>query len=134
VQIYQVGATEAEPGRDPIPFMALEFLDGGSLDRKIGTPWPVRQAAELVETLARHPARPYDAYLHQPIDVLFRGVEKHEAGRLLEHLAAGPQRRGQAGEVGLAPPLLGEPLLEQIEGLPSSSLQRHGRRTSPLRV
>ena len=54
VQIYQVGATEPEPGRDAVPFMALEFLDGGSLDRKIaGTPWPPRPAAELVETLSR---------------------------------------------------------------------------------
>ncbi len=35
-------------------FLALEFCGGGSLkDRRDGTPWPPRRAAELVATLAR---------------------------------------------------------------------------------
>ena len=48
VQIYEVGE------HDGLPFFALEFVDGGSLDRRLdGTPWPARRAAELVEALAR---------------------------------------------------------------------------------
>jgi tetratricopeptide (TPR) repeat protein len=48
VQIYEIG----EHGG--LPFFSLEFVEGGSLDRRIrGAPQPARQAAELVETLAR---------------------------------------------------------------------------------
>src|SRR5262249_59505518 len=36
------------------PFLVLEYVDGGSLDRRIaGTPLPPREAAHLVEVLAR---------------------------------------------------------------------------------
>ena len=48
VQIYEVGE------HDGRPFFSLEFVEGGSLDRKLaGTPQPPREAAALVETLAR---------------------------------------------------------------------------------
>jgi WD40 repeat protein/Flp pilus assembly protein TadD len=48
VQIYEVGE------REGYPFLSLEFVEGGNLDRKVnGTPQPARQAAALVETLAR---------------------------------------------------------------------------------
>ncbi|HEX5272457.1 MAG TPA: protein kinase, partial [Gemmataceae bacterium] len=48
VQIYEVGET------DGCPFFSLEYVDGGSLDRKLqGTPQPPRKAAEMMETLAR---------------------------------------------------------------------------------
>jgi hypothetical protein len=48
VQIYDVGE------QDGRPYLALEFVDGTSLDQKLsGTPMPARQAAQLVETLAR---------------------------------------------------------------------------------
>lgn len=48
VQIHEVGETEGKP------FFSLEFCDGGSLDKQLaGTPIPPRQAAQLVETLAR---------------------------------------------------------------------------------
>jgi WD40 repeat protein len=48
VQIYEVGEI------DGLPFFSLEFVDGGTLDRRLqGTPQPARQAAALVETLAR---------------------------------------------------------------------------------
>jgi WD40 repeat protein len=47
-QVYEVGE------HDGHPFLSLEFIDGGSLAAKLaGTPQPSRQAAELVETLAR---------------------------------------------------------------------------------
>jgi tetratricopeptide (TPR) repeat protein len=48
VQIHEVG--EHQGG----PFFSLEYVDGGSLAQKLrGGPLPGRQAAELVETLAR---------------------------------------------------------------------------------
>src|SRR5262245_13930754 len=48
VQIHEVGT------HDGLPFLALEYVSGGSLaDRLRGAPQPPRQAAELVETLAR---------------------------------------------------------------------------------
>jgi serine/threonine-protein kinase len=47
VQIYEVGE---EAGR---PYFSLEFVDGGSLDKKIaGNPQPPREAAQLVHLLA----------------------------------------------------------------------------------
>jgi formylglycine-generating enzyme required for sulfatase activity/tRNA A-37 threonylcarbamoyl transferase component Bud32 len=52
VQIYQVGTLDE--GGTRVPFMALEYIDGGGLDKQIaGTPWAPRKAAELIETLAR---------------------------------------------------------------------------------
>src|SRR5947208_10168373 len=48
VQIYEVGE------QDGRPFFSLEYVDGGSLHQKLnGTPLPSKQAAALVETLAR---------------------------------------------------------------------------------
>ena len=48
VQIYEVGQ------HDGLPFFSLEFCAGGSLDRKLnGASLPTREAAALVETLAR---------------------------------------------------------------------------------
>src|SRR5207302_6625324 len=53
VQIYEVG--EVTDGSGAVhPFMALEFVEGGNLARQIaGTPQPPRQAAELIDVLAR---------------------------------------------------------------------------------
>ena len=47
VQIYHVGEVHG------LPYLELEYLPGGSLDRTLdGTPWPAKAAAELVEVLA----------------------------------------------------------------------------------
>src|SRR5207244_1349863 len=48
VQIYEVGEAGGHP------YCALEFVEGGNLTSKIGgKPMPAREAARLVETLAR---------------------------------------------------------------------------------
>jgi tetratricopeptide (TPR) repeat protein len=48
VQVHEVGE------HDELPFFSLEFVDGGSLAKRLdGTPWPPRQAAQLIEVLAR---------------------------------------------------------------------------------
>jgi serine/threonine-protein kinase len=48
VQIHHIGEA------DGLPYFELEYVEGGSLDRRLdGTPWPARRAAELVEALAR---------------------------------------------------------------------------------
>jgi serine/threonine protein kinase/WD40 repeat protein len=48
VAVYEVGEHEG------LPFFSLEFCAGGSLEKKIaGTPLPPREAARLVETIAR---------------------------------------------------------------------------------
>jgi tetratricopeptide (TPR) repeat protein/tRNA A-37 threonylcarbamoyl transferase component Bud32 len=48
VQLYEVGE------QDDLPYIALEYVDGGSLAQKVGAmPQPPRAAAEQVERLAR---------------------------------------------------------------------------------
>jgi formylglycine-generating enzyme required for sulfatase activity/tetratricopeptide (TPR) repeat protein len=48
VQIFEVGE------EDGCPYLALEYVDGGTLAEKLkGTPVPAREAAALAETLAR---------------------------------------------------------------------------------
>jgi WD40 repeat protein len=48
VQIHAVGEA------DGLPYLELEYVPGGGLDRALdGTPWPARRAAALIEALAR---------------------------------------------------------------------------------
>jgi WD40 repeat protein/tRNA A-37 threonylcarbamoyl transferase component Bud32 len=48
VQIHEVGEHEGRP------FLSLEFVDGGGLDKKLGgAPLPAHDAARLIETVAR---------------------------------------------------------------------------------
>src|SRR5262249_45903655 len=62
VQVYEIGEWySAYPGL-PVPFIALEFVDGPSLAQQFsGTPQPPRLAAALVQTLA---GAVHHAHLH----------------------------------------------------------------------
>jgi hypothetical protein len=52
--IVQIHRVEAAPGPGRVPYIVLEYLEGGSLDKRIaGTPRPAREAAGLVEKVAR---------------------------------------------------------------------------------
>jgi WD40 repeat protein len=54
VQIHEVGELGAAGVNPPTPYFSLELVDGGSLAEKFaGRPVPARQAAQLVEPLAR---------------------------------------------------------------------------------
>jgi hypothetical protein len=72
VQIYEIG----EYGG--LPFLAFEFCDGGSLDKKLnGRALPAREAAQLVEKLARAMQAAHQAQvIHRdlkPANVLLSG-------------------------------------------------------------
>lgn len=48
VQIHEIGEADGHP------YLALEFVPGGSLAAQLtGTPWPAREAVQLIEPLAR---------------------------------------------------------------------------------
>jgi WD40 repeat protein/tRNA A-37 threonylcarbamoyl transferase component Bud32 len=54
IQVFELGATEPQPGEDePSPFIALELVDGGNLGQQTGKPLSPQYAAQIVEKLAR---------------------------------------------------------------------------------
>ena len=54
IQVFEIGTVEPLPGEiHPCPFLALEYIDGGSLTRYIDTPQSPSFAARMVEKLAR---------------------------------------------------------------------------------
>jgi serine/threonine protein kinase len=74
VQIYDTGEADGRP------YFSLEFVDGGSLAQRLdGTPRPAREAANLVETLARAvQAAHQEGIIHRdlkPANVLLMHIE-----------------------------------------------------------
>jgi tetratricopeptide (TPR) repeat protein len=70
IQIYEVGEWDGRP------FLALEYLAGGGLDRRLnGSPHPPRQAAQLLRTLVRAVGAAHQAgVIHRdlkPANVMF---------------------------------------------------------------
>jgi WD40 repeat protein/tRNA A-37 threonylcarbamoyl transferase component Bud32 len=54
IQVFEVGSVDARPGESDFnPFIALEFVEGGSLIRRTDKPQPPLEAARIVEKLAR---------------------------------------------------------------------------------
>jgi serine/threonine protein kinase/tetratricopeptide (TPR) repeat protein len=78
-QIYEVGETNGHP------FLALEYVEGGTLaDKMDGTPQPPRPAAELLETLARAMHHAHErGIVHRdlkPANVLLLATEEASQG------------------------------------------------------
>jgi WD40 repeat protein/serine/threonine protein kinase len=79
VPIFEVGESGGRP------FFAMEYLEGGSLDRHLaGNPLPPREAAGLVETLARAVAAAHrHGVVHRdlkPANILLAGVRGEGRG------------------------------------------------------
>src|SRR5262245_61962276 len=90
VQVYEVGE------HDGRPFFSMEYVDGGSLeDRLKGTPLPAREAAGLVEVLARAVQAAHEkGILHRdlkPANVLLVSGGR-EGGPLAERVDSEPTR------------------------------------------
>ena len=77
VQVYEIGSYEGRP------FLALEWVEGGSLANRLdGNPWPPREAACLIETLAHaiHAAHG-DGVVHRdlkPANIMMRREQEVE--------------------------------------------------------
>jgi tetratricopeptide (TPR) repeat protein len=124
VQIYEIGEIEGRP------FFSLEFVEGGTLDRRLdGRPMSPRPAAELVRTLALaiHAAH-QRGIVHRdlkPANILLSFSRETPASASPEALA-GVSRLNEAlpkiADFGLAKRLGGEPGMTQtgmIVGTPS---------------
>jgi tetratricopeptide (TPR) repeat protein len=104
VQIYEIGEVEGRP------YFVLEYVEGGSLDRKLsGNPVPPKQAARQVQALADGVAAAHQAgVIHRdlkPANVL---VGKGEALKVADF--------GLAKQVGAAP---GQTKTGDVMGTPS---------------
>ncbi|MDY3554938.1 protein kinase [Gemmata sp. JC717] len=122
IQVFEVGTVEPAAGElHPIPFIALEFVDGGSLASKTRSPQAPDYAARTVTTLARavHAAHQIGV-IHRdlkPANVLLGhdGEPKIADFGIAKQIApaSGPQPRTQTGVV-LGTPEYMSP--EQFEG------------------
>jgi serine/threonine-protein kinase len=100
VQIHEVGEQEG------LPYLSLEFVDGGSLDKRIGgIPQAPRDAAQLTETLARaiHFAH-HQGIVHRdlkPANILLTpdGVPKISDFGLAKRLEEGDSSRTRSGTI-----------------------------------
>jgi formylglycine-generating enzyme required for sulfatase activity/serine/threonine protein kinase len=104
VQIYEVGQHK------DTPFLTLEFLEGGSLSRRLdATPQPARWCAEICEKLARavHAAH-QQGIIHRdlkPANVLLASSGSNSGrGTTVPKVSPMPDR-GKAGEGGAQSPL-----------------------------
>jgi serine/threonine protein kinase/tetratricopeptide (TPR) repeat protein len=118
VQVYEIGSHEG------LPYIALEYVAGGSLARLAGSPQPPRVTARLVETLARavHAAHE-QGIVHRdlkPANVLLALPAKPQAA---EGSGAPSAAGGLAGSAAdLSPKItdfgLAKQLGPEVEGLP----------------
>jgi WD40 repeat protein len=110
VQIFEVGE------HDGLPFLALEYVEGGSLAQRLGgAPLPPRPAAALLEPLARAVQHAHD-----------RGIVHRDLKPANILLAFSGRSQGGADEAAKAPPCE-RPLNEVIPKITDFGLARHER-------
>ena len=78
VQVYEIGSYDGRP------FLALEWVEGGSLaDRLDGKPWPAGEAARLIETLAHAiQAAHGEGVIHRDLKPANILLHEHEVGTM----------------------------------------------------
>jgi WD40 repeat protein len=113
VQVYEVGH------HDGLPFLALEYVGGGNLAQRIaGLPQPPRQAAELVQALARAVQHAHEhGVIHRdlkPANVLL--LRKDEGGRMKDE-----ERKDHSDSSFILPPSSFVPMITDF------GLARHER-------
>jgi serine/threonine protein kinase len=128
VQIYEVGE------QDGSPFFAMEFVEGGSLAEEFGGhPLPSRQAAKLVQSLARtmHFAHEH-GILHRdlkPANILLAHSDRTEAVRLANAPAEAECYKPKITDFGLAKRLymeMGQTQSGAVLGTPSYMAPEQG--------
>jgi serine/threonine protein kinase len=113
VQIHDVGE------HDGLPYLALEYVAGDNLAQRLqGTPWPARQAAELIETLSRAVQHAHDhGVIHRdlkPGNILLSGVRsqgsevRDQGGVPADSCPLTPDPCPKITDFGLAKLLVGE--------------------------
>ena len=116
VQIHEIGEHEGRP------FLVLEFVAGGTLDRALaGTPMPADRAARLVETLARAVEHAHErGVVHRdlkPANVLLtENGEPKITDFGLAKLLAGDSHQSVSGALVGTPSYMAP---EQVEGAPA---------------
>lgn len=112
VQIYDIGEWRTDELSPPMPFFSLEYCDSGSLSRKLnGTALAPREAARLVEVLARAVQAAHDAgIIHRdlkPANILLArndecGTMNDESSEDVHHSSFIGQHSPKIADFGLA--------------------------------
>ena len=84
VQVYEIGSYDGRP------FLALEWVEGGSLANRLdGKPWPPGEAAALIETLARAiDVAHVEGVVHRDLKPANILLQKDEGGRMKDEGAS----------------------------------------------
>jgi WD40 repeat protein/serine/threonine protein kinase len=88
VPIYEVGDWQPPGESPPLPYLTMEWIEGGSLEQKLaGRPWPPNEAAHLVATLARAMQHAHEqGIIHRDLKPANILLEKDEGGRMKDEL------------------------------------------------
>ena len=126
VQIYEVGE------HDGLPFFSLEFCGGGSLDKKLaGTPLPPKEAAALVETLARAMQAAHEQGRHPPRPEA--GQRAADGGRHAEDHRLRPGEEAGRGRADADRGGHGHAAATWRRSRPAARRRRSGRRATCMR-